>query len=235
MKPNGYVLYRNSTVVVIATGIRRPSSNVKTGKMIQIWILRSDMNPLEAIKTGRDARICGKCPHRGVKGSRARTCYVQVDRAPNGIYKAFKRGAYPTLKIDDYVDVFAGKAIRFGAYGDPAVIPQEIVAKLASLASRHTGYTHQWRAAEWLKPFVMASCDTLSDYLDARARGWRTFRVTVGQTPQPGEILCPASAEAGMRTQCAKCGLCNGARDGVKSIYIPVHGSSKKSAFTILQ
>lgn len=234
-KPNGYVLFKNSTVAVIATGVRRASANIKTGRMVQVWIIRADMNPLEAIATGKDKRICGTCPHRGIKGERARTCYVQVDRAPNGIYKAFKRGRYPFLAIADYASVFTGKAIRFGAYGDPAVIPAAIVAELAKLATRHTGYTHQWRTAEWLRPFVMASCDTLADYIEARARGWRTFRVTIGQTPQPGEILCPASSEAGMKTQCARCGLCNGARDGVKSIYIPVHGSSKKSAFTILQ
>jgi hypothetical protein len=233
---NGYVLFRNSTVVVvIATGIKRPSANKKTGKMVQVWILRSDINPMEAIKTGKDARICGKCPHRGIKGKRARTCYVQVAKAPLGIYGAFKRGVYPFLPLDQYAAVFGGKAIRFGAYGDPAVIPETIVAELSRVSARHTGYTHQWRTAgAWLKPYVMASCDSLADYTGATAQGWRTFRVTVGMTPQAGEILCPASSEAGMRTQCARCGLCNGA--GVaKNIYIPVHGASKKSAFTILQ
>jgi hypothetical protein len=235
IQSNGYVLFKNSTVAVIATGIRRASANSKTGKMVQIWILRSDMNPLEAIATGKDKRICGTCPHRGIKGQRARTCYVRIGRAPKPIYKAFRRGRYPFLKLEDYASIFTGKAIRFGAYGDPAVIPQAIVAELAKFASRHTGYTHQWRTSDWLRPFVMASCDTLADYAEATARGWRTFRVSIGQTPQLGEILCPASAEAGARTQCARCGLCNGARAGVKNIYIPVHGASKKSAFTILQ
>lgn len=235
MKPNGYVLFKNSTIAVIATGLRRPSANQKTGKMVQIWILRSDMNPLEAIATGKDARICGQCPHRGVKGKRARTCYVQVAKAPLGIYGAFKRGSYPTLKLEEYASVFAGKAIRLGAYGDPAFIPQHIVAELCRLGARHTGYTHQWRTTPWLQSFVMASCDTLADHVDATNAGWRTFRVTVGMTPQAGEILCPASSEAGFKTQCASCGLCNGARAGVKNVYIPVHGASKKSAFTILQ
>ena len=33
---------------------------------MQTWILRSDMNPLEAIHTGHDASICGDCPLRGI-------------------------------------------------------------------------------------------------------------------------------------------------------------------------
>ena len=246
-KSNGYILFRNSTVVVIATGIKRASANKKTGKMVQVWILRADMSPLEAIKTGKDARICGNCPHRGFripagilgkrhnKTERKRTCYVEVGRAPSAIYGAFKRGIYPFLPLENYADVFSGKSIRLGAYGDPAVMPPAVVAELCRVSTRHTGYTHQWRTSgAWLKPFVMASCDSIADYQDAAAQGWRTFRVTVGMTPHAGEILCPASAEAGFKTQCARCGLCNGA-GAAKNIYIPVHGASKGSAFTILQ
>jgi hypothetical protein len=51
----------------------------------------------------------------------------------------------------------------------------------------------------------------------------------------PGEIACPASDEAGKRTTCEKCKLCNGADtrnskgyqlyDNRKSISIIVHGA----------
>jgi len=40
-----------------------------------------------------------------------------------------------------------------------------------------------------------------------------------------GEILCPASEEAGKRTTCDKCGLCAGLTRKAKDIMIPVHGS----------
>jgi len=38
--------------VVIDTGFQRPSANEKTEDMLQTWMLRADMNPLEAIHSG---------------------------------------------------------------------------------------------------------------------------------------------------------------------------------------
>jgi hypothetical protein len=46
-----------------------------------------------------------------------------------------------------------------------------------------------------------------------------------------GEILCPASEEAGKKLTCETCGACNGTATGRKSsIYIPLHGSSAVKA-----
>lgn len=38
-KSNGYVIYEDTFRVVIATGFKTKSANIKTGNMIQIWIL----------------------------------------------------------------------------------------------------------------------------------------------------------------------------------------------------
>tara|TARA_R110000868_G_scaffold10386_1_gene51102 strand:- start:316 stop:714 length:399 start_codon:yes stop_codon:yes gene_type:complete len=121
--------------------------------------------------------------------------------------------------------------VRLGAYGDPAFIPQRVVAAIVSSADGHTGYTHQWTRAAWLKGTVMASVDSLEELQVARANGWRTFRVSSTLDVQKGEILCPASDEAGKRTTCEECGLCDGMHgnprhpiDNRKSIMIPVHG-----------
>lgn len=236
-KPNGYTLYSDSKVVVIATGVNaaNTSANRKTGAMVQIWIIRHDIDPVTAVKTGADESICGNCIHRGDMASgRKRSCYVNVGQAPLAVYRAYHRGNYPLLALAQYADVFSGRAVRLGAYGDPVHIPQHIIAAICSHAAKHTGYTHQWRTNEWLKPFVMASCDTPADYHNARSKGWRTFRVSIGLTPEAGEILCPSSAEAGNKTNCAKCGLCNGA-GFAKNIYIPVHGTGKKNALTVIQ
>jgi hypothetical protein len=51
-----------------------------------------------------------------------------------------------------------------------------------------------------------------------------------GHRAGASEILCPASAEAGHRTTCDRCGLCSGARPGVKDIFIPAHGSMVRRA-----
>lgn len=223
----GYTLSEQNGVAVIAT---LNSANAKTGNMVQVWILCSDIRPSDAVKSGADSRICGDCPARGGH------CYVKVFQAPTQVYAGYKAGKYPYLPSDRYNEVFSGRAIRLGAYGDPAFIPQTVIESLVSVADRWTGYTHQWRTADWLKPYVMASVDSPLERRMAHADGWRTFRTSVDAVPLRGEILCPASKEAGEKTSCIQCGLCNGATDGDrrKSIMIPVHGSSA-SKFRIIQ
>ena len=54
-KPLGLILWQGPSeftgdpVALIATGFRRPSRNDKTGPMIQTWILRRDIHPIQAI------------------------------------------------------------------------------------------------------------------------------------------------------------------------------------------
>lgn len=42
------------------------TSNEKTGNLVQTWILRSDVHPIDAINSGEDASICGSCPLLGL-------------------------------------------------------------------------------------------------------------------------------------------------------------------------
>jgi hypothetical protein len=58
----GPSLLDGAPIVAIATYSNR---NTKTGKVVQTYILRSDINPREASKTGADFSICGNCPMRG--------------------------------------------------------------------------------------------------------------------------------------------------------------------------
>jgi hypothetical protein len=101
-------------------------------------------------------------------------------------------------------------------------------------ARRHTTYTHQWRAtsARGLRSIAMASVESVDDARRAHAAGWRTFRVKLPGAPLlDHEITCPASIEAGARTTCYDCGLCNGASPGARQadprahIAIDAHGS----------
>ena len=70
----GFVMYQGPSVldgqpiVVVAT---MSTSNIKTGQMIQTWILRDNINPVEASKAGDDSSICGNCPHRHYNGALA--------------------------------------------------------------------------------------------------------------------------------------------------------------------
>lgn len=233
-RPNGYVLFQDKEIVIIATGFREKSRNSKTGNMIQIWILRSDMTPVDAVHSGADVAICGNCKWRGLQGKK-RVCYVNIAQGPQAVYRAFWRGVYPVLT--DY-SIFSDRAVRFGAYGDPVYIPFNIVAAIAQHARKYTGYTHQWSKPEFqsFQSFLMASVDTAAEFEQARAMGWRTFRVRTESAPlMSREVMCPASEEAGHRTTCENCGLCNGAKmnDQRATISIMVHGIGSRNLIQI--
>jgi len=239
--PKSVVVYEGPSrldgapIVAIVTGLRRPSNNPKTGRMAQLWIVRSDMSPLEAIDRRADYSICGDCKLRG-NGAQDRACYVMVKNAPLAVYRAFKRGKYPTMDPAT-VGAYLGASnlpIRFGAYGEPVALPVYVLNDLASGGARYTGYTHQWNAphvARLYSHLLMASADTACEAATANANGWRTFRTRAADAPMlPGEIACPASDEMNHRTTCADCALCDGSRganDRRRNIAIIVHGSTK--------
>src|SRR5207248_2254991 len=67
--------------------------------------------------------------------------------------------------------------------------------------------------------------ETEDDARLAWAAGWRTFRAMhAAEQPESAEVLCPASKEAGYRTQCVRCQLCKGTQSEAKSVAIYAHG-----------
>jgi len=237
---NGFILYEGSSaldgapIVVIATGLNAKSRNEKTGDMVQTWILRADVEPHAAVKSGQDASICGACPHRPALGG---VCYVRVHEAPLSVFRAYKRGIYPRLTLADAAAAVAGRTVRLGSYGDPAAAPVAIWEALTSQAAAWTGYTHQWRSApDAFKRLTMASVDDASEGFTARAAGWRTFRIRdASETVAPKlEFICPASKEAGQKTDCASCRACMGTDSKAKaSPVIIVHGAGKAARFAL--
>lgn len=240
MNANGRILYEGPSlidgapIVAIVVGLADDSANSKTGGMLQTFILRSDVAPLDALKTGADASVCGDCKHRPFNGG---ACYVNVGHAPRGVWQCYKRGS-GYAPAEDLRSIGRGRAVRLGTYGDPAAVPASIWRELIAESTLHTGYTHQWgsgRAGEGLRDIVMASCDTPSERDKARAQGWRTFTVRTAADPLAArESVCPASEEAGKRIQCAQCGACDGAGSGRKgSIAIIAHGATKRRYFEL--
>ena len=239
---SGFVFYDGPSLLdgapIIGIAVLE-SANVKTGNMVQTYILRADMAPLAAIASGDDASICGDCAHRGDKSAgRARTCYVDVAKSVQSVFSAWVRGAYPSVAPSDGARIVAGRVVRIGSYGDPAAIPARHWKTLIRRADGHTGYTHQWRRwfARGLRSIVMASADSALDRDTARAIGWRTFRVrSANEALAPREIVCPASDEGGNRRQCISCRACDGAPRGATqaSVAIIVHGAMARHFATV--
>ena len=223
---NGYVLYNGKSNIdgkSIVAILTLKSANIKTGNMAQLWILKSNVSPVEASKKGLDKSVCGECKLRQSLGG---ACYVNLGQAPNSIYNAFKKGSYPNLPLEQYGKL-SGLKIRFGAYGDPYAVPVEILSKLKAVCSNNTSYTHQWELSndEVLMNTSMASVDNVEQQKKAVANGWRTFRVArMDEELLRDEILCP-NVTSGVK--CIDCNLCSGNNISAKNIVVPVHGFRK--------
>jgi hypothetical protein len=124
-------------------GIQRPTSNKKIahGYALQLWIVQRDWHPLDALRTGSDAGVCGTCPLRP-QADRARLCYVN----PMTISQVWKHARGPDAERLTPYDVGRhrmglARYVRLGAYGDPVALPFEVCddllrgARAASVAS----------------------------------------------------------------------------------------------------
>ena len=244
MANESFVIYEGPSLIdgaPIVAIAQVKTGNRKTGDMVQTWILRSDVDPITASRTGADRAICGDCPHKGQPTNKAtgwaknRSCYVNLLFAPNGVYKAYKAGKYPTASGHDAIRAIGLlRGVRLGSYGDPMAVPSYIWDSLTSGAEYVTAYTHQTNT---MPESVMTSADNAEQAQQAWARGERTFRVIAGLDSliKGKEVLCPASKEAGERTQCAACKLCGGNSVKAKSVAIVAHGSSKRTAMAIVE
>lgn len=209
-------------IVAIAT---QNSRNKKTGNMVQCWIMREDINPIEAMMTAQDKSVCGDCKLR------KSICYVALHQAPLNIWRAYKKGDIPILKNHW---MFANKLVRFGAFGDPTAVPIKTWLNILSVTKGHTSYTHQWRKRKFqqYKSFTMASCDTEEEAKQAQKMGWRTFRVKMDSSPKVnGELVCPASRDdLKVSVTCSTCLLCNGNEYGRnRNIVEDIHGIKFKT------
>lgn len=224
----GQSLIDGAPIVVIATYSDR---NTKTGTMVQTYILRADINPLDASKTGADVSICGDCVHRGKptsdptrKQAEGRTCYVNLGQGVLITWRAWQRGVYPVAdNAATRRAIGRGRMVRVGTYGDPGAVPADVWDDLLADAQGWTAYTHR---SGWRPELAMQSADSLEQAKAHWQAGRRTFRVIwKGQKiDETREVLCPASKEAGRRTTCAACKLCAGtATRSPKSVAIHAH------------
>ena len=226
------------TIQAILTGHKSgsPSKNSKTGPVVQLHILDKERNPVDAQSTGDDSAVCGTCAHRHIEAQKKNAneadghCYVETARAELSTWRAHYGNEVEPFNA---VDALSRSGLRLGAYGDPAMLPEKVIRRLCAVANKfrqnHTGFTQRWRlkSNQWLRFFCMASVRSADEAQQAHDLGWRTFRIRSKTEPiEPGEITCPASKEAGRRTTCQRCVLCDGMRsesDSRKHIVIIRH------------
>jgi hypothetical protein len=232
MSELGAIFYRGPSlltgdpIVGILTGLEGGSLNPKTGAMVQAWIIRPEIAPMDAKRQNIDDAICGDCALRGRDGIDS-TCYVTVWMGPHNVWKMFRRGGYLEASWPELQALLEGRHVRCGAYGDPAALPVEVWRMLLATVAGWVSYTHQWRTCDQrLKTIAMASVDTPAEWWDATGAGWRTFRVRGKHDPLMlgAEAVCPASDEAGHRVTCQQCQLCRGNARPARSIAIIAHG-----------
>lgn len=242
---NGYTLWEGynqhdaAPLALLASGFVNPSENPKTGPMIQVSLMRSDISPHAAVNSGRDESVCNSCELRpylvrefskkfGIKsGSKPPQCYVKTERSINQSWKLFKAGRYPLSLCNE--TLLAGKVVRFGAYGNMSNVPENDLAPCFEVTKSHTCYEHNWGAShsQWLRRWAMASVSTLEGKIHANDLGWRTFRVIRGEGELASdEVICPAGriTSSGRKVTCYDCGLCGGLSTPAKNIAIIDHG-----------
>jgi hypothetical protein len=119
------------------------------------------------------------------------------------------------------VEISNDKYIRFGTYGEPTLLPLDLVSNMVKASKSHTGYTHQWAKKTDYSAYFMASTHTENQASQAQKLGFRSF--IASNKTLTNAVVCPASNEAGFKSTCEKCGLCSGQRKGTKNIQILEH------------
>jgi hypothetical protein len=233
MNSQGYVIHKGevsgSPFVVIATGFKRPTTNRKTGPMIQLWFLLEDENPVEVLMTGKDSEtICQGCPFASGQG-----CYVNVGQAPLAVWKSYKNGNYPELHPKDY-SIFNDHTVRFGAYGNPTLLPISKVKAIAKASKGWTGYFHNWLTMAPAKrkaynKYFMASTETKDSFSIAKSLKLKVFHAS--DVKPDGTIECLADSHG---KTCEQCLFCQGTNKKGKSVWINPHGSTLNRALKVI-
>ena len=172
------------------------------------------------------ASVCFDCPFRAYL-----KCYTHKYKQCAGFLSMLKSIAREFKNVQEIpsihllekkiVEISNDKYIRFGAYGEPTLIPLGLVSGMVNASKSHTGYTHQWAKKPDYAAFFMASTHNESQANMAKKIGFRSFIAT--DKKLENAVICPASNEAGFKSTCEKCGLCSGERKGTKNIQILEH------------
>lgn len=198
----------------------KPSENKKLGKfnlVIQTYHFSEDQ--LQDFKN--DAANCLDCPYSyNMNGGKSGGCYTHKGYQGMGIKSMVKRLSkldIPNYSKDSfnsfikYISDYPVELCRLGAYGEPCLLPLNLMGKLVRVSSKHTGYTHQWNKPEFkaYSKYLMASTHNSFETAIANDLGFRAFESSTIKTKNIA--VCPASKEfKGNKKTCTECAACNG-------------------------
>lgn len=181
-----------------------------------------------------DAKVCFNCPFSfNQNKGRSGGCYThkgllsfglksKLNRL-NKLYKAGKiqTGYYGIFdKIYKYSLKYPVKFARFGTYGEPTLLPIELMTSLSSIVKKYSGYTHQYMNVDKdYSKFLMSSVHNIFEAIISKSLGYRSF--LVGSDKPANFVLCPSSSTIAKENKlsCANCGLCAGSNIGAKDIF----------------
>lgn len=214
---NTYAVNYDSFYLVFTCMIK-PSSNEKTGEMIQTYLI--DKESINEPKVF--GAKCSDCPIKT-------ECYVNKDKL--SVRSALKRliagenTSYKWSTIGEMLPRLKGRSLRWGTYGDPSAIPLSDLKRICSVLKSWTGYTHYFHEIDQgYSAYLMASCESVALELLAQSLGYRTYRVLLDEDDTleilDDSIQCPNYTRG---LTCLECGLCNGQATKAKSIYVYQH------------
>ena len=224
MANNSVKIWQGAKIFAALTGLTTDSKNKKTGNMLGVSILPLAEKPSDSIKHKNDRPQCGTCA-AAASTPGGWCCYVNPV-ALNSVWTATIK-----QKVSKVVGKFLELSqvpIRLGTYGDPALLPLELLKKLVS-GRKYTGYTHQWKTCSpKYSQYLMASIDHTNSKADAIKNGYRTYRILSElDVLDSDEIMCPHDSTG---VQCCDCRLCSGNGIRAKNIAVRVSGPPNKVA-----
>lgn len=206
-----------------------------------VRILQTYCFTLEQVKEQslkKDKKVCFDCPFSyNMNNGKSGGCYThkgllsfglksKLNRL-NRLYRANKiqTGYFGIFeKIYKYSLKYPIKFIRFGTYGEPTLLPIELMTSLSTLVKKYSGYTHQWNKVDpAYSQFLMSSVHNVFEANIAKSFGYRSFLVDVNKPDN--FVLCPASSRIAKekKSNCSDCGLCSGSNIGAKSVFEFMH------------
>ncbi len=160
-------------------------------------------------------------------------CYAwtgKVSRGANSVRKAAARGKDYSIEAALSRAPRSAMVCRFGAIGDPARVDRAGLLRdidtIRAESLKIVGYTHHWQeepVTGLLRSVFLASCETLAQASEAKARGWLV--AVAGPESLPGMVTCPNYKRP--EIQCNRCGLCSIEslrRTQFDGVVFPAHG-----------